>query len=207
MKDLSFRRNDVRLLLRLLKLAGFGRAEKQARDLVLFYGSLTEIGRADEASLADRGLGSCGSIGLLQFYIRYTTRPEERELWVTDLRGLKWAIFSTLCDLEREQLLVYPVRDSGRVDAPEIVHDGRNLVAALHEAEAIAEAHRCRYILLAHNHPRGSCQPSDSDVRSTRIFSHEISERGLRVIDHYIVSPTGICSLKEMGKFFDYEKS
>lgn len=48
-----------------------------------------------------------------------------------------------------------------------------------------------RSLLLAHNHPSGSTRPSDTDVRLTRNLVAVGELIGVRVLDHFIITPSG----------------
>lgn len=199
-------KKDIETLSKLLRLAECqGDPQQLAEKLTAHFGGLKMLERADDEALAEQGLGTSANARLLRFFISFVTSPEKRDLKVTDIRGLRYAIFSALCDLKNEQLLIFPVRDSGRIRRPEVVQGDTRIITVMQRAKAIAWENDCGYLLLAHNHPRGSFLPSDSDIRSTRILNRELSEFGIQIIDHFIVSPNGICSLKEKGEFFDYE--
>ena len=51
-------------------------------------------------------------------------------------------------------------------------------------------------LILAHNHPSGSSQPSDEDVISTERLTAIFSALELELVDHLIVSTAGIYSLR-----------
>jgi DNA repair protein RadC len=46
---------------------------------------------------------------------------------------------------------------------------------------------RERYVILAHNHPRGWAQPSDADRALTALVREAMGRRGLRLLDHVIL--------------------
>lgn len=56
-------------------------------------------------------------------------------------------------------------------------------------------------ILLAHNHPSGIAQPSEADIKSTRILTNVLWPLGIMLTDHLIVTGTDIYSLKSGGHF------
>ena len=56
-------------------------------------------------------------------------------------------------------------------------------------------------ILLAHNHPSGIAQPSEADIKSTRILNSILWPLGIVLKDHLIVTATEICSMKRGGHF------
>ena len=55
-------------------------------------------------------------------------------------------------------------------------------------------------LVLAHNHPGGSCMPSDQDVRVTRRLVRAGELLGVRVLDHIVITASGeFTSMLEAG--------
>lgn len=52
-------------------------------------------------------------------------------------------------------------------------------------------------LILAHNHPSGSCQPSEEDYSATKTFIEIAGGIGIEIVDHMVVSRTGIFSMKK----------
>jgi len=59
--------------------------------------------------------------------------------------------------------------------------------------------HRAAALILAHNHPSGSVQPSDADVALTRTLRAALGLIDVRVLDHIIVAPGRALSLAQQG--------
>jgi DNA repair protein RadC len=58
---------------------------------------------------------------------------------------------------------------------------------------------RASAIVLAHNHPSGSLEPSDADVAFTRAMVIAGELLGMVVVDHLLVAPRGFLSFAEAG--------
>jgi len=56
-------------------------------------------------------------------------------------------------------------------------------------------------VLLAHNHPNGICNPSSRDLSTTSILYDELKRVEVELIDHVIVAPDGVYSMKENNMF------
>jgi DNA repair protein RadC len=54
-------------------------------------------------------------------------------------------------------------------------------------------------ILVAHNHPSGSLEPSEQDIQLTRRLAQGAKLLGLRFLDHVIVTRTGHFSFETAG--------
>lgn len=54
-------------------------------------------------------------------------------------------------------------------------------------------------VAVAHNHPKGSCQPSDTDVMATRRIAAFLSSFGVCLLDHIVVGRDGAASMRKSG--------
>lgn len=59
--------------------------------------------------------------------------------------------------------------------------------------------HQAASVVLAHNHPSGSVQPSRADEALTRTLVAALGLVDIRVIDHVIVAPGDALSMAERG--------
>ena len=59
--------------------------------------------------------------------------------------------------------------------------------------------HHAAAVVLAHNHPSGSVQPSRADEMLTQSLKAALSLLDVRVLDHFIVAPGEACSMAEKG--------
>ncbi|MBX4322246.1 JAB domain-containing protein, partial [Mycobacterium tuberculosis] len=57
-------------------------------------------------------------------------------------------------------------------------------------------------IILCHNHPSGSLQPSKSDILLTQKIKEAAGCLDIRLLDHIIVSSEGHCSLADEGLLY-----
>ena len=59
--------------------------------------------------------------------------------------------------------------------------------------------HQAGAVVLAHNHPSGSVQPSRADELLTQSLKAALALVDVRVLDHVIVSPGQSLSMAERG--------
>lgn len=57
-------------------------------------------------------------------------------------------------------------------------------------------------MILAHNHPSGSTQPSDADKQLTNRLKSLLESIDVRVLDHFIIGDEGTFSFAEHGLLF-----
>lgn len=88
-------------------------------------------------------------------------------------------IFYVVCLNTRLRVIVPALVSRGSVDRAHI--EPRHVVEA-------AIRHRAHAVILAHNHPAGTAQPSLEDHRVTRILVNALGPIGVRVLDHLIVA-------------------
>jgi DNA repair protein RadC len=60
-----------------------------------------------------------------------------------------------------------------------------------------AFAHAAQGVILAHNHPSGSSDPSLSDIRSTKAVIALLERVGIRLIDHLVVARNCVTSMRD----------
>lgn len=82
-----------------------------------------------------------------------------------------------------------------------LVAEGGLMHVAVAAREVYAPAlERCAAaIVMAHNHPSGSLEPSSEDVAFTRVMGRAGAILGIRLLDHLVVARRGYLSLREAG--------
>ncbi|MBC3876641.1 hypothetical protein H8K38_02345 [Undibacterium sp. FT79W] len=56
-----------------------------------------------------------------------------------------------------------------------------------------------KMLMIYHNHPSGSCEPSDADVRLTQTLKQALALVDVRVLDHFIIANPDVYSFAEHG--------
>jgi DNA repair protein RadC len=83
----------------------------------------------------------------------------------------------------------------------EIISIGNLNTSIAHPREVFEPAVRVHaaQIILCHNHPSGSVEPSATDIETTRRLVRAGKILGIEVIDHVIITSTAFLSMKERG--------
>jgi DNA repair protein RadC len=73
---------------------------------------------------------------------------------------------------------------------------------SVYPREVVREALACNAaaVMLAHNHPSGSPEPSDADLRMTKTLSQALALVDIRVLDHFVVAGPHVHSFAENGQ-------
>ncbi len=73
--------------------------------------------------------------------------------------------------------------------------------ASVYPREVVREAlrHHAAALILAHNHPSGSAQPSQADRDFTRHMQQALALVEIRLLDHLIVAGDTVVSMAELG--------
>lgn len=102
----------------------------------------------------------------------------------------KEEVFSVLFLDSKHRILAFERLFSGTVDAASVYP--RVVVKRSLNWNAAA-------LILAHNHPSGSVEPSEADKVITRRLKDAMSLIDVRVLDHIVVGYEGWCSMAERG--------
>jgi DNA repair protein RadC len=106
--------------------------------------------------------------------------------------------FASLADLDRECVVAVLLDTGHRLNAMHAVHIGtasQSLVGMpdVFKAAILANA---RGVVLIHNHPSGSPEPSTDDMELTRRVKESGELLGIPLFDHVIVAAEGYTSLR-----------
>ena len=100
-----------------------------------------------------------------------------------------------------EGFYVICLDSQNRVNHAELVHEGTINEAPVYPRLIVETAlrHRANSIILAHNHPGGTLQPSLADVEITKKIIIALEPISIKVIDHIIVAGDSYYSFAEKG--------
>lgn len=103
-------------------------------------------------------------------------------------------------DTERFDVLFLDVKN--RLLAHEQMFTGTINACSVYPREVVKAAlrHNAASIMLAHNHPSGVPEPSESDLALTRALVQACSLIAVRVLDHFVVAGDECHSFAENGQ-------
>lgn len=100
-----------------------------------------------------------------------------------------------------EAFFVICLDSQNRVNYAALVHEGTINEAPVYPRLIVEAAlrHQANSIILAHNHPGGSLQPSNADIEVTKKIAAAVEAISIKVVDHIIVAGDKYYSFAEKG--------
>ncbi len=174
-------------------------------SLLLKYETLE---RLDAASLQDlctiRGLGSAKALQLKaalelgkRFSVEYAQPESDAVVTTEDADCLARC---HLKNKKKEHLMLFCLDTHGKlINVPEVVSIGLLDCSLVHPREVFASAiaSHASKIMLAHNHPSGSCAPSDADIEVTQQIYSAGRIVGIELIDHIVIGAGSFTSIRQ----------
>lgn len=104
-------------------------------------------------------------------------------------------------DRKQEHFLCVSLNGANEILNTRVVTIGLADRSHVHPREVFADvlADRASAIILAHNHPAGSLEPSEEDIDVTKQIAHAGQIMGIAVLDHVIFNQKGYFSFVEKG--------
>ncbi len=182
-----------------------------AQKLLSHFGSLKNT---LEASIADltkiRGLGPAKASQLMAcFEIARRIAHEEisDELNRTNRDSIKTPeaavrlVRSEITDFSKENFFVLSFDTRNKLIGIDKVSLGTLNASLVHPRETFESAIRkhAAQIMIAHNHPSGSTEPSEEDIKITKRLYEAGKIMGIELIDHLIVTRNHYLSFMEKG--------
>ena len=176
-----------------------------ARSLLQRFGSLSGVLQADPRALEMHpGMGEATTVAL-QLVRVAATRMAREQVREAPVIGSWQALIDYLTidmahlTVERVRVLYLNARNMLILD--DLVGDGSIDEAAIHPREVIRRALDigATALILVHNHPSGSPQPSRADIEITNRIAEAGRLLGVTVHDHVIIGREGHVSFRSKG--------
>ena len=94
-----------------------------------------------------------------------------------------------LKDLKKEHFIAVFLDSKNKIIKDEVISIGTLNSSLVHPREVFKEAIKCsaNSVILVHNHPSGSVEPSDEDYRVNKVLVETGNLVGIKVLDHLVV--------------------
>ena len=176
-----------------------------ARTLIQRFGSLAGVFNADPGALIQHpGMGetSAAAVRIVALAANRLARTQMAEQPVLgSWQALIAYLTINMAHLTVERVRVLYVDIRNRLIRDEHVADGSIDEAAIHPREVIRRALDlgATGLIIVHNHPSGSPEPSRADIQITNRIAEAGRLLGIAVHDHVIIGREGHVSLKAKG--------
>ncbi|MEF1254474.1 MULTISPECIES: DNA repair protein RadC [unclassified Vibrio] len=169
------------------------------------FGSLRRLFSAELKQFCHyKGLGVAKYVQLqavLEMTQRYLSESLQRGDALTSPQQTKLYLSGLLRDKQREEFYVLFLDNQHRVIHGESLFQGTIDSASVYPREVVKRALELNSaaLILAHNHPSGIAEPSQSDRRITCRISDALALVDIRVLDHFVIGDGEIVSFAERG--------
>ncbi len=191
---------DDELLAILLRTGpkGSGVMELSKKLLKEFKGvSLANAGVKDLVKI--KGLGEAKACEIVAvFELGRRLLKDKQAVLILSPREV-WEQLKDIRESKKEHFVVFFLNTQNQEIQRETISVGTLNSSLIHPREVFEPAikHLASHILIAHNHPSGSLEPSDEDLNVTKRLCESGKLLGIEVIDHVIVTSKGYMSFKE----------
>ncbi len=179
-------------------------AVDMAKQLLDEHGSLRDLLAADiDKFCQSRGLGEAKYVQLqavIEMSRRYFDEKLKRGDEITSASKVKDYLKAKLRDYQHEVFACLFLDNRHRIIKYEEMFTGTIDGASVYPREVVkrALAHNAAALILAHNHPSGVAEPSESDKRITQRLKDALGLIDVRVLDHFVVGDE-VVSFTERG--------
>ncbi len=175
-----------------------------SRELLHEFGSLRAMFDAGEARFCEaNGLGPAKFVQLqaiLEMSKRYLRERMQRGQIMEDPDSVRFYLAAKLRDRPGEVFACLFLDNHHRMIQFEELFYGTINSASVHPREVVRKAlqHNAAAVILAHNHPSGIAEPSQSDEHITQRLKESLALIDVRVLDHFVVGEQ-VVSFAERG--------
>lgn len=131
---------------------------------------------------------------------------ENGQILISAPRDIFELVGQELQSLEHEVIKLISLDSQNRLINCETIFDGVVDITLLRPREVFESAFKnsAAFIILVHNHPGGSPEPSESDIEVTKKLVRIGKMIGVWIQDHIIIGNNGYTSLKARGIISSY---
>jgi DNA repair protein RadC len=199
--------SDAELLAIFLRTGVMGKdAVQLGADMMHHFGSLQRLfGATLPEFVAVKGLGPA-KFTQLQAVLELARRAILEEITAGSMlsspRAVKEYLRTTFAGKPFESFHVLFLDVKNRlIDAKEMFR-GTLTHTAVYPREVVKEAlaRNAASVMLAHNHPSGTPEPSESDLLLTRALMQALALVDIRILDHFVVAGHQVHSFAEHGQ-------
>ena len=198
--------SDSELLALLLRSGTAGKGVLQlAQELLERFGGLAGLLHTDAQSLRQvKGLGPAKRaelMAVLELARRALLQPLQTRALMDSPQAVRQMLQLQLGARTHEVFAVLFLDSQHRLISLEEMFRGTLTQTSVYPREVVLRALNLQAsaVVLAHNHPSGSPQPSSADQTLTQAIKSALALVDVRVLDHFVVTASEALSMAEQG--------
>lgn len=175
-----------------------------AYELINKYKSLSGISQLTINELtSNKNIGiakACSIKASIELGIRVTNFSNSEIKKIEKPQDIYNFIKSKIFGKQKEHLYLISLNTRNIIISCDLISIGTVNETLLSPKEILKQALKCGAvsIILVHNHPSNNTDPSDEDIKLTRLISNVSSQIGISLLDHLVVADSGFTSIKSL---------
>lgn len=198
--------SDAELLAIFLRVGVAGKsAVDLAREMALHFGNLARLFESSQQEFClIPGLGPA-KYAQLQAVMEMARRAMQEKMRGSDALNSPAAVKDYLrLTLGRKGYEVFAVLFLDAQNRPIVIEElfrGTLTQTSVYPREVVKRGlhHNAASVILAHNHPSGTSEPSNADQVLTQALKNALALIDIRVLDHFVVGGDSVMSFAERG--------
>ena len=175
------------------------------RDLINEFGSLRGVLTADKKTICGASGFGATKYALLQAALelnrRFLEAKLKRQCALTNPKQVAEYLIHRLRDQQREVFAIIYLDNRHQVIEYEELFYGTINGATVHPREVVKNVllHNAAAVIIAHNHPSGIAEPSQSDTAITLKLQDALQLIDVKLLDHLVIGDGDFVSLSDRG--------
>ncbi len=198
--------SDAELLAIFIRTGRRGKtAVDVGRDLINEFGSLREVLIADKETICKATGFGPAKYALLQATLemsrRFLDAKLKRQGSLTNPKQVSEYLIHRLRDQPKEVFAIIYLNNRHQVIEYEELFYGTINGATVHPREVVKSVllHNAAAVIIAHNHPSGIAEPSQSDAAITLKLQDALQLIDVKLLDHLVIGDGDFVSLSDRG--------
>jgi DNA repair protein RadC len=179
--------------------------KQMAKEAIKKFGGLREVLDSPSLDLQKiKGIGSSNILGLKLFQAvseRLAKEKISKKIILDSPEAVADFLQKSIGREKKEHFVMLSLDTSNNLIKISNISVGTLDASLVHPREVFNEAIQCSAssIIIAHNHPSGTTEPSEEDITISKRLMEAGKILGIDILDHIIVSKDNFISLKESG--------
>ncbi len=186
----------------ILSFSGNKNVTELADKLLNFYGSVSNILSLDvKTILKDNNINNQSAVllRLITVISRIYNMEKKNIQNIGSTQAASAFLRNYYIGVSKEKVAVIALGDDFSIKAYDFLSSGTNMnvIVSCHDISKFALGYDANIIIISHNHPLGSADPSENDISATRHFITALKNINITLIDHIIIGQYESFSMRE----------